>query len=102
MSATAEPSSRRVRICVCVLMNHPYPNNLPLLRKITKDWFTKSADAFVDDAINVIEIASVRVWTPNELDPTSLDGRSLGVGITGLEFTSDSGGPQHVHNDGLS
>ncbi len=40
--STAEPSFHRVRICVCVLMNHPYPNNLPLLRKITKDWFTKS------------------------------------------------------------
>ncbi len=46
------------------------------------------AEAFKENAINVVEITSERVWTPHELDPSSLDGRSLGVGITGLEFTS--------------
>lgn len=43
---------------------------------------------FREGAVNTVEITSERMWRPAELDPGSLDGRSLGIGITGLEFTS--------------
>ena len=46
------------------------------------------AELFRDNAVNVIEIASERMWTPGEVDPGSLDGHHLDVGITGLEFSA--------------